>query len=175
MNKVELRKKYISIRKDVNDKLVNSNIITDRVISTSKYKNSRIIGLYKNLANEVDTNRLIEYSLENKIVLLPRVEGDNLVFYRIFNNSDFEVSSFGIAEPMSNDKFETMDFLIVPGICFDRNRNRIGFGKGYYDRYLDNKNIKTIGICFDEQICDSIETDSHDKTLDLVITDRRIF
>lgn len=178
MNKNELRKKYLLIRKEVQDKLDKSNSIFNKIINSEEYKTSRVIGLYKNLPSEVDTNELIDYSLKNrKIVLLPRVEGDSLVFYRVFNNSDFEKSSFGIDEPIPEpaNYFSRIDLLIVPGICFDKSRNRIGFGKGYYDRFLDDKNIRTIGVCFDEQISDDIEVEEHDKKLDKVITDKRIF
>ena len=175
MNKSELRKKYISIRKEVKDKVKKSNSIFEKVIDSEEYKSSRVIGLYKSLPSEVNTDRLIEYSLNDKVVLLPRVEGDNIVFYRIFNNQEFVKSSFGIYEPTQGEIITSIDLLIVPGICFDKHCNRIGFGKGYYDRFLEGKDIRTIGICFEEQICGSIKTDEHDKKLSKVITDKNIY
>ena len=66
---------------------------------------------------------------------------------------------------------DDIDLLIVPGVCFDKDRNRIGFGKGYYDKYISNNYINTIGLCFSEQIVDYINHDSHDVKINKVITD----
>ena len=70
-----------------------------------------------------------------------------------------------------NDYEGKIDLIIVPGICFDKANNRLGFGKGYYDKYLANKNIKKFGICFKEQLLDDIPTDNNDIKMDLIITD----
>lgn len=175
MTKKELREKYILIRKEVKDKQGKSNIIFERIINSEEYNSSRVIGLYKSLPSEVNTDKLIEYSLNDKVVLLPRVEGNDIVFYRVFNNHDYVKSDFGIYEPDRGERIDSIDLLIVPGVCFDKDRNRIGFGKGYYDRFLGNKNIKTIGICFEEQVIDHFETDEHDKRLNMVITDKNIY
>ena len=209
MDKNELRKKYLLIRKSIKDKQEKSNIIFNKVINSEEYTNSRIIGLYNSLPNEVNTSELINYSLKNKkIVCLPRVVGKDILFFRIEDNSKRNVLrrlmenwkecqnlSFPAVFRLSETKWwlnlqfhsihtfvgkttsyiiESMNLLIVPGICFDKNKNRIGFGKGYYDRYLCN-NTKSIGICFEEQICDNIEIESYDKKLDLVITDKNIY
>ena len=176
MDKIELRKKYINIRKNILDKKEKSEAIFNRIIQREEYKHSKIIGLYKNLPSEVDTNGLIEYSLHSKIVLLPKVNGNDIEFYRILDNCNYIKSDFGIYEPNNKEVYNgIIDLLLVPGICFDKNKDRIGFGKGYYDRFLYNKSIKTIGICFDEQITDEvIETSEYDKKLDMIITDKRI-
>ena len=121
------------------------------------------------------SKELIEYSLNNnKIVVLPRVYKSTLRFYQISHEESYELSSFNIAEPeenisklISKDK---IDLIIVPGICFDLNGNRIGYGKGFYDSYLTDE-MNTIGICFKEQITDTIPSDNHDKKMKKVITD----
>ena len=88
-----------------------------------------------------------------------------------------EKGSFGILEPSQNGKIFTqkIDLMIVPGISFDKERNRLGYGKGYYDRFLAcNKTFK-IGVCFEETRCESLTCDKHDIKMDLVITDKKIY
>ena len=104
-----------------------------------------------------------------------------LKFYRISKMEDLiSGGAFGIKEPKENienliDK-SNIDLMIVPGICFDKEKNRIGFGKGYYDRYLANENnIIKIGICFDEQVREEyILVDDFDIKMNMVITDKKI-
>ena len=69
-----------------------------------------------------------------------------------------------------------IDLVIVPGVCFDKEKNRIGFGKGYYDRFLQNANINTIGICFEEQIVENrIPITEYDVKIKKIITDKKIY
>lgn len=170
--KEELRKKYKEIRNNIKDKDIKSNIIKNKIINTTEYKNSKVIALYKNLNTEVYTNELINYTLnDNKIVVLPKVKDNTLVFYKTDNKS-FTKSKYNIYEPIETDIVDNIDLFIVPGICFDKYKNRLGFGKGYYDRALKT-NSKKIGICFEEQIYDNkIDTNEYDIKMDKVITDK---
>ena len=176
--KDSLRNKYLVNRKNIPNKNEKSEIIFNKIIKNEIYINSRTIGIYMNLDSEVDTKKIIDYSIKNnKIVAIPKVVGNNLEFYQIKSlNDNFVKSPFNILEPISTkenyiDK-SNIDLLIVPGICFDNEGNRIGFGKGYYDRYLNNSNIKTIGICFKEQITTKIiPTNRYDVKIDVIITD----
>lgn len=158
MEKKELRKKYLTIRKNISDKSVKSKLIISQLIEEKEYQDAVVIALYKNLEYEVETSELIDDSIRRgKIVVLPRVKGENLQFYKI-NSVDrpFIKSQFGVEEPKDNRenliKREEIDLMIVPGVCFDMQKNRLGFGKGYYDRFLAGTNIQTIGICFEEQV-----------------------
>lgn len=180
MNKQELRDKYLAIRKSIQDKEKKSLIIMKKIIETSIYQEANIIALYKNLPSEVDTSELIRRCLQdNKIVVLPRVTEDNLIFYRIDTNEEFAKSSFGILEPEPDSTKEVnpndIDLIIVPGICFDLEHNRLGFGKGFYDRYLEGLTIPSIAICFDEQILEeeTIPTNDNDMKVQLIISDKR--
>ena len=142
LDKQELRKKYTLIREKITNKKEKSAIIIDKIINNKTFINSKIIAIYKNLKNEVNTDELIEYSLKNnKIVVLPRVEDNELKFYRIFSlNDKFEKSKFGVEEPIKDKRYlvdkNSIDLVIVPGLCFDMKNNRLGYGKGYYDRFL---------------------------------------
>lgn len=180
-DKIEIRKKYLEIRSKIDKKQERSNIIFERVIRTDEFKEANVIALYKALSSEVNTDKLIDYSIKSgKLVCLPRVEVDSLSFYIVNSSSfNFKKSNFGVKEPVKSDasfvEKRLIDLVIVPGVAFDNSCNRIGFGKGYYDRYLKGSNLKTIGICFDEQIIeDKIPTDKYDIKMDSVISENRM-
>ncbi len=169
---MNIRDKYIKIRKNINNKEDKSNIITNKIINNTKYINSSNIALYKSLDSEVNLDYLINYSLDNnKKVYLPKVDGDKLTFYEINKNTKYVKSEFGVLEPIGDKIMNSCDLIIVPGVVFDKNNNRMGFGKGYYDRFLCNKKIYKIGVCFKEQIVKNIEVNEWDIKMDEVITD----
>jgi len=181
--KQELRKEYIKIRNNIDNKNEKSKIIISRVIKDVAYKNAKIIGIYKSFAFEVNTSELIEYSINiGKIVALPKVVNNELKFYKINSLADNLIKSeFGVEEPLENEEnFITknnIELIIVPGICFDKEKNRLGFGKGYYDRLLINTKLKTIAICFYEQIMESenLPTTNNDIKIQKIITDQKIY
>ena len=179
MNKNELRKKYLELRKQILEKDEKSKIIMNKLIMMEEYISSSSIGLYYSLSSEVNTLELINYALnEKKRVFLPRVEGDNIVFYEIKSMSGLVKSNFGVMEPISGNIADknNIDLIIVPGVCFDKSLNRIGFGKGYYDRYLSDYKGETIGISFEEQMSSElIETESTDKKLKYIVTEKNIY
>ena len=175
MNKSELRKKYIEIRKNVIDKELKSMIIFNTIIKEKKYIDSNTVALYRNIGSEVSTKKLIDYSLDKgKKVVLPKCIGEKMEFYIISTNEKYLISNFNIEEPLSNNIIDrnSIDLAIVPGICFDNNKNRIGFGKGYYDKYFGDLDTFKIGICYSEQVTDKIPIDEYDIKMNLVITDR---
>lgn len=180
--KKDLRKKYINIRKNIDNKQEKSIEIINKLIQEEKYIKSKTIGLYNSLPDEVDTEKLIKYSfLLDKIVLLPRIIDKELMFYQVKEFEELIKNSFGIYEPVMDHnkllKKEEIDLIIVPGVCFDKERNRLGFGKGYYDRYLENSNVETIAICFEEQILDDdiLPTEVTDKKVRKIITNKNIY
>ena len=182
MKKEELRKKYILIRNRVENKTQKSEIISEKIQEQIEYKNAKIIALYKNLKSEVSTEKLIEDSINlGKCVALPKVVNNELKFYKIKSLKEkFIKSNFGVEEPIENEinyiNQKDIGLIIVPGICFDKEKNRLGFGKGYYDRYLQNENINTIGICFEEQIVENIiPTTEYDVAMKKIITDKKIY
>lgn len=180
MKKEDLRKEFISIRNKIPNKLEKSKIIMQKIIEDEFYKKANIVALYKNLPSEVDTNLLIKYSIEKgKTVVLPKVVCNDLQFYKIDLNEKLNKSGFGVEEPLGLDenlvKSEEMDLVIVPGVAFDEQKNRIGFGKGYYDRFLANTNLNTIGICFEEQIANEIVAEKNDIKMKKIITDGKCY
>ena len=179
MNKSILRKKYIELRKQIFDKELKSKEICRRLIKSDEYQSARVVGLYYSYESEVYTLDLIRYGLsDNKRILLPKVVGNELIFYEINSLDNLVKSSFGIMEPSGGVPIDknNIDLIVVPGVCFDRDLNRIGFGKGYYDRYLADYYGPTIGICFEDQISDeTILGEETDIKLQYIITEKNIY
>lgn len=184
--KEELREKYKVIRNNINNYEEKSLAITKKIINSDFYKSSKVIGVYSSINKEVDTSFLIKEILKDKkIVLLPKtIENNNLEFYRILEYNDKYVKEskpFNIKEPIVENckKYnkESIDLLIIPGLCFDYNKARVGYGKGYYDKYLENQTIRKIGICFEEQLLkdDYIKTNETDIKMDNIITELNVY
>ena len=171
--KKEIRKQYLNIRKEVNESKIKDKIITEKVINNFHIKDSKTILIYVSYNNEVNTLDLINHFLKNKKVAVPKIEKDNMKFYYINSFDDLEKGKYGILEPMT--KKEVKDFTksvcITPGVCFSKDRYRIGYGKGYYDRFFSNHSIYSIGLCYKECIVKKIPTDKYDKQVDEIITD----
>lgn len=180
-----LRKNMLCQRKnmkllDVNN---NSTQIMDTIIKLPQFINCKNIMLYISFNKEVDTYPLATWCLANgKTVIAPYCiqPTRQIIPYKINNlTSDLIKSTFGVMEPNHNllDKvnIEDIDLIIVPGVVFDNDCNRIGFGAGYYDRFLLKKleSTLTIGIAYDYQIIDKVPTDKYDIPLDFIITERR--
>ena len=180
MNKIYLRKRFKFIRKQIKNKDEKSKTISKKVIENKAFLESNNIGIYSSLDDEVDTKYIIKYCLENnKKIAFPKIEGDEMNFYYIDSINELKNASYGIKEPDTKEIANYLDLIIVPGICFDKEMNRIGFGKGYYDKYLSkmnnnnyNKNIYKIGICFKEQLLEKeiIDASKDDIKMDMIIT-----
>ena len=175
VEKDEIRKKMLLIRRNILKKQELSKIICNKIIKLDIYQRSQVIALYKAMNDEVDIDYLIKYSLENKkTILLPRVCDDKLVFYKIDYNTKYVRSHFGVLEPIddANIYLGPIDLIICPGVSFDIYNHRLGYGKGYYDRFLKDKNIYKIGVSFSEQIVPLLPSNNLDIKMDLVITDK---
>jgi len=177
MEKKELRQRYLLKRKFIKNKKEKSNDILNYIINNPLYLNANVVALYYSTKDEVDTHDLILYSLlQDKIVLLPKVIGKEMIFIKIDETTRYETSNFKIREPISNEPYlGKIDLFIVPGVAFDINGNRLGYGGGYYDKYLKDTNASTIGICFEEQITNEIEPEEHDIKVDIVQTERKTY
>jgi 5-formyltetrahydrofolate cyclo-ligase len=179
MNKSELRKYYLNVRKNIIDRKNKEKEIFNRLINSEEYIKSKVIAFYYSLDSEVNTLELISYSLKNKkIILLPKVNGEIMEFYQIKSLDGLIKSNFGVMEPNNGIIFNknNIDLIVVPGICFDKKRNRIGFGKGYYDKYLCNYYGHVVALCFEEQIYkDNIEISDTDIVIKKIITDKYIY
>lgn len=176
INKTEIRTKYKTLRKSIQDKENKSLIITNKIINHSKFKIAQIVAIYMNNDDEVITKYIIEECFnQNKKVCIPKVCGPHeMNFFYITKNEKLELSKFNILEPNNNNIVSKNDInlMIVPGICFDQNGGRIGYGKGFYDNYLNDINPYKMGICFKEQLLinESIELSENDIKMNEIIT-----
>lgn len=185
--KVELRKRILNVRNNMteNDVKNKSLLIMNKLTSLGEYKNSKIVFVYMNFKNEVTTIELINKMLsENKRVVIPYTDTENTVLIpsEIRNISDdLVLSSFGYYEPVFEKikrvEPEEFDLIVTPGVVFDKKLNRIGFGKGYYDRILSNKRkeAKAIAVAYEFQVLDEIPVEQHDVKMDMIITEENIY
>ena len=180
--KSELRGKYKLIRDEIKFKKNKNKKIEEKVFKLLENNQSKVVAFYMNFSSEVSTGKLIEYVLHNgKIVVIPRAEKKELFFYKINSiKNNLKKNKYGIQEPIKvNENYvepEKIEMIIVPGLCFDKEKNRLGYGGGYYDRYLRKTNAIKVGICFDEQIYEGIlPTEKTDIKMDIIITDKNIY
>ncbi len=158
---------------------MKSKLIQQKLIESPVFNQSKYIGLYLAIGSEVQTREIINYALDlGKTVLLPRIMSNDLRFYVVdqkdFEKNSFDVNRFGIKEPEIDDKpADFIDLLIIPGIVFDMYGFRIGYGYGYYDKYLtNNKFSKSIGLAYDFQLIKkTIPILPHDRKIDVLITE----
>lgn len=173
MDKQILRNKYKEIRKNIKNKEELDERIFNKIVNLEEYKKSDLILTYVSLKEEVDTIELIRYSLEKgKKVAVPKCEGANIVFYYISGIEDLLEGNFGILEPKTNQAVTNFSasICIVPGVVFDKQNNRIGYGRGFYDRFLENYIGIKIGLTYKECICDKIDVDENDIKMDKIIS-----
>ena len=130
--------------------------------------------IYVSKEDEVDTiNLILELFKLKKNIYVPKVEKDIINFYQINSLFDLKLGKFNILEPISKIKITNYQdsVIIVPGLLFDLNNNRLGYGGGYYDKFLQDKNIYKIGICYSFFKIDKINSEKHDIKMDLIITE----
>ena len=179
MNKSQIRKKILKIRKKNFDK--NFKINSDKLISFLKTNKSNFknIGGYYPSNYEIDDLEILDL-LEKKDfnVSLPKITKNNQMnFYKWSNNDLLKINKFGIPEPLSSRIFYP-DVLLIPIVAYDSNLNRLGYGGGFYDRYIEKiekfKKIIKIGLAFSFQKTSSIPINRYDKRLDFIITEKEI-
>lgn len=158
-----------------------SNEIIDRLLKHPSYLNSKFIFTYVSFNQEVRTDRLIQQGIkDNKQIAVPKIINNHLEFIWIHGDSSYETSNIGIDEPIeekvvSKEELESLSeiLMIVPGLAFDKDKNRIGYGKGYYDTYfMENITVPfcKIAITYDFQIMENIETWDNDIKMDEIIS-----
>lgn len=172
-----LRKQLIKKRTEISQEQKNQmdNRIFTSLINLENVKNAEIILTYVSTPIEVDTHELIKWATKNgKIVGVPITFKEHIAFYKIDSLSELKISSFGILEPTENEQNSIHDFTnsicVVPALAYDSDGFRIGYGKGYYDKFLQGYCGMKIGVCYKDFIM-KIPTEKHDVFVDIVVTD----
>ena len=184
MSKNEIRNHIRQQRRNQSPSIIQrkSKAIWVSLSSIQEFNRADTIAFYVSIAREgeVDTTTMIEESLSlGKRICIPKVVKNNaLRFIEIRSMKDLNKGSFGILEPAGGSRIlpQAIDLVIVPGVAFDKSGNRLGFGKGYYDKFLSKLEDGTpiIALAFDFQIVDSIPSSKNDVRVHKIITETRI-
>ena len=177
MNKSQIRKKILNIRKQKKIKkfIFNFNFIIS--ILKKKKVSGKIIGGYYPYNHEIDILQILEKFQKKKFTItLPKIKKNSQMnFFQWSTNDPLAVNKFGIPEPISKIVIYP-DVLLVPLVAFDENFNRIGYGGGFYDRYIKKirkqKKVLTIGFAYSFQKVKKIPTNNYDIKLDFIITNK---
>ncbi len=180
--KKRIRKEIFARRKAASDEevLKNSRIICQRVLELPEYRNADWIYAYMDYNHEVMTGELIRQAWKDgKHVAVPRVTGKEMIFYSLDDFTSLEDGYCGIREPSPDPEKaagEIPGLILVPGVAFDRRRRRIGYGGGFYDRYLSShpRNVSA-AVAFEFQLMDDLPSEPTDMRPDLLITEKNIF
>ncbi|NLZ95563.1 MAG: 5-formyltetrahydrofolate cyclo-ligase [Bacteroidales bacterium] len=147
--------------------------IFETLIKTKVFQEAKCILAYYSFWQEVFTHDFVEKYAYNKKIILPVVEKDNLVLKEYRGKDKLRLSDFGILEPTGSDftYYSQIDLGVIPGVVFDKNLNRLGRGKAYYDKLLPLlDNAYLVGVCFSFQLKDNIPVEPHDFKMNCVIT-----
>ena len=174
----EIKEKRRKHTKEENRK--KSKEIKERLFGLKEYRNVRVVLFYVSYNGEVFTHDMIKEALKDKRVVVPisNKEDFSLSLSELKSWKDLEISSYDILEPekdcVKEVSIDEIDLIIVPGVAFDLKGNRLGHGKGYYDRLLEKTKTTTVGLAFEFQIVKNIPTDRNDVPVDIIITEERI-
>lgn len=173
MDKKELRLHIKTLKKQHSkDELKRqSELILEKLENHKSFIEAKTVMLYSSLPDEVQTHDFLAKWRNEKKIILPTVVGNDIIPVELTKDTDFAIGDFNILEPQNEAYTGTYDLIVVPGVAFDKNGNRLGRGKGYYDRFLcKHLEVKRIGICFDFQFVDEVPTEDNDIKMHEVLT-----
>ena len=173
--KSQIRKEVLALRDSLGEgeRKKGEILVTERILGHQLFYSAESILAFAGCGSEISTSEIIKEALRlGKKVYLPKVQGENMSFFRIFSVEELAAGYRGIPEPaVDTEKYEYAEkaaertLMIMPGVAFDAGRNRIGYGKGFYDKYLQDKEalqLRTIAIGFGCQMTDAIPAEEND-------------
>jgi len=185
--KAEIRKKILEARKSltINEIEVKSEAILQNVLKTPEYMEADNILLYADHDNEVMTRGIFDDALaRGKRIYFPKADSltNTMVFYQTTSASQLERGFMGICEPKENPRLrycfhaDEDTLVILPGVAFDTAGFRLGYGKGFYDKFLSNKRqLSTMALAFACQIVEVLPNEPHDIKMDKIVTEEIIY
>lgn len=176
-----LRSKILQMRNKLSENYVEnkSNIIIGKIIEIIEKNNFKNIMIYMDMKNEVKITNLLNY-YEDKQFYIPKISHKGIIKINKYEEEKLEKHRFGNLESNSLEYVDEnlIDLVIIPGVVYDESKNRIGFGGGYYDRFLKKirKNNKTLilAVAYEFQVLEKIPWEEHDEKPDFLITEERI-
>ena len=174
IQKTALRKHLLEKRDATSAELrgISSMKIHQNLKQITSFTNSQNIACYFPIGSEVDTHDImLDILQQDRNLLLPKIVNDNLKFYIVTNLEKLEKGSFEIMEPKDScKKAEKIDCVLIPTVGVSKSGVRLGYGKGYYDRFLSLTDTIKISLTYSKQIVKSIPNDSHDVKIDWIVT-----
>lgn len=153
------------------EKAQSSSAVFEKIEALPEFIAAKSVLLYWSLPDELPTHSFIVKWCKQKQMLLPMVKGDKMLIKPFTSTDELRKSDMGIWEPETQKEYmRQIDLVIAPGIAFDKKKNRLGRGKGYYDKYFNGKKVTKIGVCYDFQLLENIPVEPFDVKMDMVIT-----
>lgn len=179
MIKEVIRKKMRRLRRELTDEQIKeySEIIRYKLESRKAFKEAETVMMYISFSHEPETIPIIKNLLEqgkNVVVPVSELSTNTIIPTYIHNIDELRKGAYGILEPTIIRAVDPadIDVVVIPGIAFDMHRNRLGFGKGYYDKFLGTTDAQRIALCYDFQIVDDLPTDEFDLPMNLILTEK---
>ncbi len=171
---VKAKKKEFMASTSLSQRIALSQEILSRVESLSGFVKAKVVLAYSSLDDEVYTHSFLDRWFEDKTILLPKVAGNNLTLHPYLGKDSVSGGAFGIDEPLAPcfPEKERVDFVLVPGVAFDSEGNRLGRGRGFYDRLLGEELPETalrVGVCFGFQLLSHVVTEADDVRMHMVV------
>ena len=168
-DKSAIRRRMRLVRDLVSDRLVRSVELWTKVAELVDYRDAKGVMAFVGIKGEPDTDALFGLiAADGKRLLLPRIEGGELAVCA--GEGPMIASSFGVPEPTGPTlPFDVVDFVVVPGLAFTAGGDRLGYGSGYYDRFLSRVTAPTVGVCFREQLLDELPITEQDVRVQRVV------
>lgn len=178
--KNEIRKKLLQKRKEIHSKKLDE-CVYNMLVDSDIFKNAQTILLYASLDDEISTDSMIDYAINSgKKVALPvcRDKNGNMDFYYIKSTDELVKGYFSVREPDADKCTVVTDYsgsiCIVPAVSYDEKGYRLGYGKGYYDRFLQKYTSISVGLCYNELIEKELPINSFDVPVDYIVTQNRV-
>ena len=173
LNKQELRIWAKNERKKLDIEAL-SKLLAEKLQQTEEYKKSKNIMIFYPLENEINLLSLLNDT--SKSFYLPKIDGRNMLCCRFDKTTELCESCFHTKEPESpSENSSLLDLIIVPALAVDKNNYRLGYGKGFYDRFLSaHSEITSAGLCYHSLLSECIPSEPHDISVDYIITEKGI-
>lgn len=176
--KKRLRADMLRLRSSLDPDYVlkSDKAIVENILNSSVYKEAKVIFCFMSMEGEVNTRPIIEDALEKgKIVCVPKViSKGRMEAFQIHSFDDFEISSFGIQEPKEGSQLiepNQIELGIIPNIVVSQDGYRLGYGGGFYDRYLIRSKMFRLAVCRQQLVQDQLPVESHDQKVDAIVTE----
>ncbi|MFH0817085.1 MAG: 5-formyltetrahydrofolate cyclo-ligase [Candidatus Micrarchaeota archaeon] len=182
MNKAELRKvlKETLSKQPISERERKSKLVINELIGLKEYSKAKTILIYVSMKEEVSTIEFITNAIvEGKCVVVPAVDksGKSMTLHKINSLGDLEPGYKGIHEPRDKScevPSESIDLAVVPGLAFDSRGNRLGRGKGMFDKLFEKAKCPKIALAFDFQVVETVPVEGHDFPVEIIVTEKRV-